>query len=217
MKTTLKGAAIAALVAGIAAPAFAQEVLSVDLDRVYTESVAGKAAQTQLQARYQGPSQQAQSAFNSARGAYETQMQAAQKQVGPTGDASKLTPATRQALGQAQERAEAAREQLLQVQQAIQQSASFVRDQITQKVLPLAEQIRAEKKASVVLPRGSVLAADPASDITSTLLPRLDAQLTTVPIVPPQGAAPAASAAPAAGRSGSGQGQARQHGPLIGR
>jgi Skp family chaperone for outer membrane proteins len=206
MKNILKGAAAAALLAGVAAPALAQEVLSVDLDRVYTESAAGKAAQTQLQARYSGPSQQAQAAFNTARTTYETQMQAAQKLAGPNGDASKLPPATRQSLGQAQERFEQAREQALQVQQAIQQSAGFVRDQITQKVLPLAEQIRAEKKAAIVVPRGTVLAADPAGDITSVLLPRLDAQLTTVPIVPPQAGAPAAAApAPAAGKAGAGR------------
>lgn len=197
MKTYLKGMGLAALVAGVAAPALAQEVLSVDLDRVYTESAAGKAAQAQLQARYQGPSQQAQTAFNTARTALETQTQAVQKLIGPNGDTSKIPPATRQAYGQAQERFEAAREQAMQIQQAVQASAGYVREQITQKVLPLAEQIRAEKKASVVVPRASLLAADPANDITTALLPRLDAQLTTVPIVPPQAAAPAA-AAPAA-------------------
>ena len=197
MKAYLKGLGLAALAAGVTAPAFAQEVLSVDLDRVIGESAAGKAAQAQLQARYTAPSQQAQTAFNSARSALESQTQAVQKLIGPNGDTSKIPPATRQAYGQAQERFEAAREQAMQIQQAIQGSVGYVREQITQKVLPLAEQIRAEKKAAVVVPRGSVLAADPAGDITTLLLPRLDAQLTTVPIVPPQGAAPAA-AAPAA-------------------
>jgi Skp family chaperone for outer membrane proteins len=208
MKAYLKGLGLAALAAGVAAPALAQDILSIDLDRVYTESAAGKAAQAQLQARYQAPSQQAQTAFNTARSAYETQLQAAQKLAGPTGDASKLTPAVRQSLGQAQERLEAAREQAVQVQQAVQASAGYVRDQITQKVLPLAEQIRAEKKATAVVPRGSLLAADPAGDITTLLLPRLDATLTTVPIVPPQAAAPTAAvpaatapAAPVKGKS----------------
>lgn len=202
MKNNLKALLAATLLATTAAaPAFAQStgILTLDLDRVYAESAAGKSAQAQLQARFQGPSQQAQNAFNAARASYESQVQAAQKQAGPTGDASKLTPATRTALAQAQDRLEDARNQALQIQQAVQQSAAYVRDQITQKVLPIAEQVRAEKKAEVVLVKGSVLAADPSGDITAVVLPRLDAQLTTVPIAPPQGAAPAATApAPAA-------------------
>ena len=198
----MKGAALAALLGGaIAAPAFAQAtggVLTLDLDRVYSESAAGKSAQSQLQTRYTQPTQQAQAAFNAARTSYESQVSAAQKLVGPSGDASKLPPATRQALGQAQERLEDTRNQALQVQQAVQASAGYVREQITQQVLPIAEQVRAERKAAFVAVRGTVLAADPAADITSVVIPRLDAKLSTVPIVPPQQVAPAA-AAPAAG------------------
>lgn len=199
MRNSLQLLGAAALIATTAAtPVLAQAtggILTLDLDRLYTESAAGKSAQAQMQTRYNGANQQAQAAFNAARTTYETQIAAAQKLVGPSGDASKLPPATRQSLGQAQDRLEEARNQALQVQQAVQASAALVRDEINQQVVPIAEQVRAERKAAVVAVRGSMLAADPASDITSVVLPRLDAKVATVPIVPPQ--APAAAPAPA--------------------
>lgn len=205
MRTILKAFTAASLLATTATPVFAQAtggILTLDLDRVYAESAAGKSAQAQLQARYQGPSQQAQAAFNAAQSSYVSQLQAAQKLVGPTGDASKLPPATRAALGAAQDKLEEARQQAVQIQQAVQASAGYVREQINQQVVPIAEQVRAEKKAAVVSVKGALLASDPAADITAIVLPRLDAKVTTVPIVPPQAAAPAAAPTTAAPKPG---------------
>ena len=62
--------------------------------------------------------------------------------------------------------------------------------------MPLAEQLRAERRAAAILPRGTLLAADPANDVTAVILPRLDAKLTSVQVVRPQ---QAPAAAPAAG------------------
>lgn len=202
MKTILKSAAAAVLLATAAAPAFAQSagtVLTIDLERIYAESAAGKSAVSQLQARFTAPSQQVNAAITAARSAYETQVQAAQK-LSPTGDVSKLPPATRQALGDAQEKFETARAQAAQLEQAVQASQGYVRDQIVQAVLPIAEQVRAEKKASVVMPKGTLLATDPASDVTSVVMPRLDAALPTVQIAPPQQGATAPAATPATPR-----------------
>ena len=206
MKTMFKSAAAAALLATAAVPALAQSagpVLTVDLERIYAESAASKSAVSQLQTKFSGPSQQINAALTSARTAYETQVQAAQK-LAPTGDASKLPPATRQALGEAEQRYEGAQAQAQQLQAAVQASQGYVRDQIVQAVLPIAEQVRAEKKASVVLPKGGLLATDPSNDVTSLILPRLDQALPTVQIAPPQqgaAAAPAATAPrPAAGK-----------------
>lgn len=202
MRNKILGAGVAALLSVAAtAPAFAQAagpVLTIDIDRLYTESAAAKNAQQQLISRYQGPQQQANQAFEAARNAYQTQVQAAQKTLGPNGDPSKLPPATQQALAQAEDRAGEARNQALAVQQAIQDSAAYVREQIIQAVVPLAEQLRAERKAAAILPRGTLLAADPAGDVTAAILPRLDAKLTSVQVVRPQATAPAAGA-PAAG------------------
>lgn len=203
MRNNLKALGAAALLAATATtPVFAQAatggLLTLDLEKIYSDSAAGKSAQAQLQARYTAAGQQAQTAFNAAQSSYVSQMQAAQKIAGPNGDASKLPPATRAALGQAQDRLEDARNQVAQLQQAVQASASYVRDQINAQVVPIAEQVRAERKAAAVMVRGSLFAADPVADITAVVLPRLDARIATVPIVPPQAAAPApAPAAPA--------------------
>lgn len=214
MKITFKQAAVAALLAAtVASPAFAQ-MLTVDIERLYSDSAAAKNAQQQMVTRYQGPQQQANTAFEQARTAYQTQVQAAQKAIGPNGDPSKLPPATQQALGQAEDRLGQARNQALAVQQAIQDSAAYVREQIIQAVVPLAEQVRAERKAQAIAPKGTLLASDPAADVTSVILPRLDQRLATVQIARPQQApaapspaagapatgAPAAPAAPAAPR-----------------
>ncbi|PZU08644.1 OmpH family outer membrane protein [Sphingomonas sp.] len=202
MFSTFKRAAVAALLAvAITPPVFAQAatggILTIDIDRLYSDSAAAKNAQTQLVTRYQGPQQQANAAFESARTAYQTQIQAAQKTLGPNGDPSKLPVATQQAIGQAEDKLGEARNQAMAVQQAIQDSAAYVREQIIQAVVPLAEQVRAQRKAALVVPRGTVLAADPAGDVTAAVLPLLDQKLTAVQIVRPQPTAPAA--APAAG------------------
>jgi Skp family chaperone for outer membrane proteins len=204
MISTFQRAGLAALLSVAAAsPAFAQAatggILTLDIERLYSDSAAAKNAQTQMVSRYQGPQQQANTAFETARTTYQTQVQAAQKTLGPNGDPSKLPPATQQQLAQAEDRLGDARNQALQVQQAIQDSAAYVREQIIQAVVPVAEQVRAQRKAALVVPRGTVLAADPAGDITAAVLPLLDQRLTSVQIVRPQQAAPAAGAAPAPG------------------
>jgi Skp family chaperone for outer membrane proteins len=218
MLTNFKRVTVAALLSVAAAsPAFAQAasggILTIDIERLYSDSAAAKNAQTQMVTRYQGAQQQATTAFDTARNAYQTQVQAAQKTLGPNGDPSKLPPATQQAIGQAEERLGEARNQALSVQQAIQDSAAYVREQIIQAVVPLAEQVRAERKAALVVPRGTVLAADPAGDVSAVILPRLDQRLTTVQIARPQPTAPAAGAAaapaPAAGAAPRPQPQGR--------
>jgi Skp family chaperone for outer membrane proteins len=203
MISTFKRAAIAALLSvAITSPVIAQAatggILTLDIERLYADSAAAKNAQAQMITRYQGPQQQANTAFETARNTYQTQVTAAQKLIGPSGDPSKLPPATQQALGSAEDRVGEARNQALAVQQAIQDSAAYVREQIIQAVVPIAEQVRAERKAALLVPRGTVLAADPAGDVTAVILPRLDQRLTAVQIVRPQPTAPAAGAPAAA-------------------
>lgn len=60
-----------------------------------------------------------------------------------------------------------------------------------------ARQQAAERKATVVIPKDGVLASDPAADITSTLVQRLDTAFPTASIVLPQQPAGGAAAAPA--------------------
>lgn len=198
MKTMFKGAVLG-LAMSVAMPALAQTggIITVDLNRLFSESVAAKNGASQIQAKYQGTATSQQNAFNAAAQAYNTQVDAARKLVKPDGS---IPDANRTALADAQQKLQAADDALNRTQQEANAVGNYVRDQILRAAVPLAEQIRNERKASAVLPRNEALAADPAADVTTTLMQRLDAQLTTVSIQLPQqqGQAPAASgAAPA--------------------
>jgi Skp family chaperone for outer membrane proteins len=201
MRTILKGAvAVALLATSAATPVLAQSgpVLTVDMEKLLSDSLAAKSAAAQLQTQFSAPQTQINTELQAANTALQTQETAVRTALGGTQDVSKIPPATRTAFDQAQQRFANARQQAAQLSQAVQELQGYYRDQIVQAVLPLAEALRNERKASAVVPRGSVLAADPAGDVTATLLPRLDAALKTV-TPPPQQAAPAAAgAAPAA-------------------
>ena len=201
MRIMKKGALVAALIATTAAvPAFAQTagtILTIDMDRLLSDSAAAKSAQTQLTTRYQATQTQINTELQSSGTALQTQETAVRTALGGTQDASKVPAATQQAFAQAQQRFNNARQNAVQLNQAVQESQNYARDQIIAAVVPIAEQVRAERRAAIVMPRGSALAADPASDVTTVVLPRLDAALKTVAIVPPQDAAPAAAGAAA--------------------
>jgi Skp family chaperone for outer membrane proteins len=189
MRTILKLTAAAALLA--ATPAFAEGVLIVDVSRVLGDSAAGKSGTTQLKAKYDAQITQRNQAFNTAVQAYNTAAQAAQAVKAP----AQPTPAQITAARSAGERAQQAQESLQQLAQEVQASENYVRQQIVERVGPIAEQIRAERKADVVVPKGSTFAVDPSKDVTAVVIQRLDASFPNPSITPPQqGAAPAAGA-----------------------
>lgn len=189
MKTMLKLSAAAVLLAATAAPAFAAgEVLTVDFARVFQESAAAKSGNSQLHAKYDALIQQRQTAFNTAVQAYNAAASAAQAVKAP----AQPTPAQIAAARSAGERAQAAQDSLQQLDQEVQAVGRFVQSQIVDHVTPLAEQVRGERKADVVVPKGSVLAADPANDVTTLVIQRLDASFPNPSIVLPAAPAPAA-------------------------
>jgi Skp family chaperone for outer membrane proteins len=183
MKTLLKLSAAAALLAATAAPAFAAgTILTIDFGRVYSESAAAKSGVTQIQNKYNPIAQQRRAAFQSAVTTFQTQERSLQAIKAP----AKPTEAQINAYRQAGERAQAAQEQLSQLEQETQQVGGYVQQQILEKVMPIAEQIRADRKAEVVMSKGTLVAADPADDITTQVLQRLDATFPNPQIVPPQ-------------------------------
>lgn len=188
MKTMLKLTAAAALLAATAAPAFAAgSVLIVDFSRVFSESAAAKSGTAQLHAKYDAPMQQRNTAFTAAAQTYQTQVTAVQAIKAP----AQPTPAQLTAARQSADRAQAAQDSLNQLDQEVQTVGRYVQSQIVDKVGPIAEAIRVERKADVVVPKGSVLASDPAGDVTALVIQRLDAAFPNPSIVLPQQAAPA--------------------------
>ena len=195
MKTIAKGALFAAAMIA-ATPTLAQTgpVLTVDINRALAESAAGKSVSAQLQAKYTTLVTNQQNAFNTAATTYNTQVEAARKVVKPDGS---LPDANRTALGNAEQALRNAQDTLERTQQELTAVNNYVRDQIVRAIVPVAEAVRAERRASVVLPRNQVLAADPATDVTTLVIQRVDAALKTVSITLPQ-QAPATPARPAA-------------------
>lgn len=184
MTKTMTFAALSALLLS-AAPVLAApgDVLTVDLDRVLSESAAAKNGTTQLKAKYDTQLSTRRTALQTAAQAYQSQVQSARAAVKP---GVPVPAATQTAVQQAGEKAQAAQESFQQLGQELQGVEGYVRQQIIEHVTPIAEQIRGERKASAVIPKGSVLASDPANDVTSVLIQRLDQSFPNPSITPPQ-------------------------------
>lgn len=194
-----KSTAIAlALAAGVAFTPNAAEAqtLTVDVDQVYKDSLGGKSGSTQLETKFGPRLKASQEKLQTAVTGWNTQLEAAKKVAKPDGT---VPPATEATLGQARETLNAAQNEFNALRQEIQYADQYIKYQILEKLVPVTEKIRKDRKAGMVVPRGTVLAFDPVNDITPTALQQLNATLTTVSITPPQQnqPAPAAAAAPA--------------------
>lgn len=200
MKILLQGAALAVVLSAgmVMAPVAAvAQTLTVDVDQVYKDSLGGKSGGDQLEAKYGSQLKAAQAKLQTAVTGWNTQVEAAKKVIKPDGT---LPPANQAAVDQARQSLNESKAAFDELRQEIQNADQYVKYQILEKLVPVTEKIRKDRKGDVVVPRASVLAFDPANDITATALQQLNTTLTTVSITPPQqnqGAAPAQGTAPA--------------------
>lgn len=200
MKILLQGAALAVVLSAgmvIAPVAAVAQTLTVDVDQVYKDSLGGKSGGDQLEAKYGSQLKAAQAKLQTAVTGWNTQVEAAKKVLKPDGT---LPPANQAAVDQARQSLNESKAAFDELRQEIQNADQYVKYQILEKLVPVTEKIRKDRKGDMVVPRASVLAFDPANDITATALQQLNTTLTTVSITPPQqnqGAAPAQGTAPA--------------------
>jgi Skp family chaperone for outer membrane proteins len=197
MNTLLKSAGFALLVAatGVPSASFAQatpSTLVVDVNRLFADTVSAKSGQAQIKTKYEANLQAAVTAYNSTATTLNTQVEAARKVQKPDGS---VPPATQKSVGDAQNAYQAAGQRLEGLQGEVNNVGRYVQQQILRAAEPVIEQVRNERKAAIVVPKGSTLANDPAGDVTTTVIQRLDQSLKTVSIAPPQ--QPAGGAAPA--------------------
>lgn len=182
---TIKTLATALVVsAALASPAVAQRlnpavVAVVDTDRVLRECTACRAAQTQLQTQVQ----QLQQRQQQLAAPLQTEGQQLQQQVqalqGKAPDAG-----LQQRIQALQTRQNAANEELGRGEQNLRSIQAHVLQQINAKLGPIVNGMLASRGATVVVDRGSVLAAVPTIDVTNDVLAQLNQQLPSVSVTP---------------------------------
>ena len=195
-KYILLAAVVATPVVVAALPAGAQtgpQVLVVDVDRVATTCTACTAAGTQFQAQVQ----QAQTRADALR----TQLQTtgAPLQTAVNALSGRQPDAALQARITAFETQQnSASQELQQTQARLQSTQQNINRQIGERLIPITETIRNQRGASVVLSRGSALAAGGTADVTNEVLTALNSQLTSISVTPLPQQAGAGTAAPGA-------------------
>lgn len=209
MITKFNKAAVAAAVAAsmlvVPQAAFAQATLVVDVDQIARESVAAKSGQAQIEAKYGARIKTVRTNFDTALKGWNDQVAAAKPIIKPN---TPLPPATEKALGDARQSLQEAQAQVEELQRELNAVTQYVQQQIVEKLIPIAERIRKDRKGDTVVPRNGLLAFDSANDITALALQQLNATMTAVLIAPPE--QPAANAGtPPAGTPAKPQPQSR--------
>jgi Skp family chaperone for outer membrane proteins len=199
MKTLFKAAALAAMTVGsagvlpqVATAQSNQAVLTVDVEQLLTTSTAAQSGRTQMTARYDARINTTRANLAAAETAVNAARTAAQGARQPNG----TVPAPQQqAFDQAAQRYNTVVQQAGQLENEVNAINRYVQGQILQAAEPVIEQVRRERRALIAIPKGSTLAADANTDVTSLVLQRLNQSFTTVTIDPPQ--QPAQPAQPA--------------------
>jgi Skp family chaperone for outer membrane proteins len=197
MKNLMIGAAVA-LTLAVPGAALAQRnapaaptVLIVDTERVFTECNACRVAATTLQqqaAQYNQRAQQLQGTLSDGA-ALETAVRALN---GRAPDA-----ALQQRITAFQQRERSATVELENRQQALRSTQAHIQQQIGTRLVPIVEQIRAARGATIVMARNAALAHNPAMDVSNEVLAQLNASLTTINVTPlPQAQQPAGQPQP---------------------
>ena len=162
-------------------------VAVVDIDRIRRECTACRAAQTQLQTQVTSL-QQRQQALSAPLQTEGQQIQTAINALqGKQPDA-----ALQQRVTAFQTRQNTANQELARLEQTLRSTGAHVGQQIDQRLAPIIQAQLASSGATLIVDRGSVLAAAPAIDITNTVLAALNQQLPSVSVTPlPQAQQPA--------------------------
>lgn len=183
-------AAMATLAVAIPAAAPAQRAggtvaVVVDMQRVYRDCNACRAANTQLQSQVQALQTRATTLsqpLQTESTAIETAVRALN---GRQPDQALQTRI--QAL---QTRQNTANQELGTGEQTIRRNQAFVLQQINQRLNPLLTQVMTSRGANLVIDAGSVLSFAPTLDVTNDVLTQLNQQLpsvsTTAPAAPAQ-------------------------------
>ncbi len=184
MKKTFFLAAVSAAltVTPVAAQAQAAPgVLVVDTDSIMQTCNACRTAAAQLQSQ--------QSAIQTHRNSLASQFDTEAKSIDAEAKAlggKTPGPALKAKAASLQNRESQAQEELQNSVETLKSTAAHVQQQIGEKLVQLVEQVRAQRRAAIVLSKNSILANDGALDVTSEVLASLNQQLASVSVTPLQ-------------------------------
>jgi Skp family chaperone for outer membrane proteins len=182
----LAGAAVAPVAAQTLPPAV---IVVVNIDEVFQESAAGKAAQTELKTRLDG--------IQARLASLRTSFGAEEQTLAKSQPAQNATPAIIQAwqakVKDYTARKTQAEQELQKRDQDFQASRQYVLKQINDGAQPIITQIMKERGASIAIPETATFQHAASIDVTADVIARLDKALPRV-----SSTAPVAPAAPAA-------------------
>jgi len=171
----IAGALPATVLAQAAAPA---TIIVVDIERVVSQSAAGKAAMGEIQGKVTA----LQTRANALQGQLKTEADAIQAGQANKSLAGPALDTRVKAFGQKQQ---SAQQEVGRLENEIQRSRQFVLQQISDGVGPIVSQIMKERGANIALPKGATLQHAAALDVTTEVITRLDKSLPKVSTTPP--------------------------------
>ena len=83
-----------------------------------------------------------------------------------------------------QTREQQAQDELQNAADELRSTQAHVQQQVGEKIVQIAEQLRAQRRAAIVLSKSSTIASDGAADVTNEVLAALNQQLPTVSVTP---------------------------------
>ncbi len=171
----IAGALPATVLAQAATPA---TIIVVDIERVVSQSAAGKAAMGEIQGKVTA----LQTRANALQGQLKTEADAIQAGQANKSLAGPALDTRVKAFGQKQQ---SAQQELGRLENEIQRSRQFVLQQISDGVGPIVSQIMKERGANIALPKGATLQHAASLDVTTEVISRLDKSLPKVSTTPP--------------------------------
>ena len=181
MKRILFGFSLFAASLGVASTASAQDILVVDMQRVYSESKVGQHINARVKAFADSDSATLQSRASSL----EATGKSLQSQVqGKDVSAIRSNTALTSQLTDFQKRQSELARDAQKRSAELQLTQAKARSEVNTRLRTIFDQIARERNASAVLEQGAVLYLPNSSsaDITSTVIQRLDGQMTTVAV-----------------------------------
>jgi outer membrane protein len=180
----MKKLAIALALAGaatVAAPVAAQTlppavIVVVNLEEVFQDSAAGKAAQTELKARLDS----IQARLASLRTSFGAEEQTLAKAQPAQGAAPAAVQAWQAKVKDYTTRKTQAEQELQKRDQDFQASRQYVLKQINDGAQPIITQIMKERGASIAMPETATLQHAASIDVTADVIARLDKALPRV-------------------------------------